>query len=333
MTQTAKNNPVNYKGRFARGKWPLFEAVIFDIDNVLVDTRRSYMEAIRWTIDIYLTEGNIPLFVRDLKQRNPNLLSPADINNFKLLGGFNDDWDCCYGILVYLLSLRVKKRRLSELKKIINIKKLCERVKKRPLGVSGIVKLFGRSSPVKIEKIARIFQEVYLGKDLFKAIEKRNPVYWKKRGLIKRERLIFKKRLLEKLKAAQLQLGITTGRPYYEAMHALRAFDIEGLFDAVTTINDVRKAEQQLKQPLRKPHPFSIIETAKKIGNHKRFLYIGDLPDDVMAANQAKHELNIYSVAFPTYSADPSASLAEIQKTQPDFIIQKPSDLFSIIKT
>ena len=39
-------------------------------------------------------------------------------------------------------------------------------VKNRPLRISGITALFGRPTTVTIEKVARIFQEVYLGKDI-----------------------------------------------------------------------------------------------------------------------------------------------------------------------
>ena len=40
-----------------------FDAVLFDIDNVLVDTRRSYLEAIRYTVEIFLTHGDVPFSV------------------------------------------------------------------------------------------------------------------------------------------------------------------------------------------------------------------------------------------------------------------------------
>ena len=40
------------------------DAIIFDIDNVLVDTRQSYLEAIRNTVELYLTHGPVPFFSR-----------------------------------------------------------------------------------------------------------------------------------------------------------------------------------------------------------------------------------------------------------------------------
>ena len=308
-----------------------FDAVIFDIDNVLVDTRHSYLEAIRNTVEIYLTHGTIPFFSKSSSGRFPSLLTLEDVERFKLLGGFNDDWDCCYGMLVYLLSLPVAKRTLDALKKAINIEKFAKTAKTRPLRVTGITALFGRPSTVTIEKVARIFQEVYLGKDIFPRITHNKMKYWKKRGLIHREKLIFRKNLLQKLKAAGLQLGICTGRSHYEAAHALRSFGIADLFDAMATMDDVKREEREKKESLRKPHPFSLIKTAQKLGAKKNFLYIGDLPDDVIAANRAKATIHISSVAFPMMASNPFQALKELQEVKPDFVIKTPSEIFRIL--
>ena len=149
-----------------------FDAVIFDIDNVLIDTRASYTDCIIKTVKTYLETilGFQP-------SRNP-LLSRNDVESFKSLGGFNDDWDCCYGLLVYLLSLPVSKRTIEALKKAANLEKFSKTIKESPLRVSGITALFGRPTTITIEKVARIFQEVYLGKDLFPIITPNFTNYW-----------------------------------------------------------------------------------------------------------------------------------------------------------
>ncbi len=308
------------------------DGIIFDIDNVLIDTRRSYSDAIRWTVEIYLSSGKVPHFELTKKSRKPQLLTAQDVEEFKLLGGFNDDWDCCYGLLIYLLSLPAKKRSLEHLKSIMDIRGFAARVDKRPLRVQGIVKMLGRPSGVMIEKISRIFQEVYLGRDIFQIVEKKKPVYWKKRGLIYREKPIFRKATIAKLKSLGFRLGIATGRNRFEAAFALKRFGILDAFDAITTIDEVRKAEKVMRQSLRKPHPYSLIETAKKLGSEKRFIYVGDLPDDILAANQAAASIHMKSVAYPWHTADPEQSIKEIKKNGPDFIIGKPSDLIMIGK-
>lgn len=309
-----------------------FDAVIFDIDNVLIDTRHSYLDAIRWTIEIFLTHGKVPYFKPTQRAGKPSILSADDVDQFKLLGGFNDDWDCCYGLLIYLLKLPIQAWTTDNLKKAINIKGFSKQVTKRPLRVSGIVEKFGVVRGVTIEKISRIFQEVYLGKKLFPLLERKRLFYWKKRGLIDKEKLIFKRPLLEKLKERGVKLGIATGRPRFEALYALRHFGILDLFDVITSITEVKKAEQLAKESLRKPHPYSLIETGKKIGAKKRFLYVGDLPDDTLAAERAKSTLNIRAAAFPWFSSNPARALQEIQKTHPDFLLRKPSGLISLVE-
>ena len=175
-------------------------AIIFDIDNVLIDTRASYLDTIRWTVELFLTEGRVPIVPKPAKIRTPYFLHASDVEAFKLLGGFNDDWDCCYGILTYLISIKQGVRSAEELRKKMDLKALAQAVKERPLGVSGIVKHLGRSTLVTTERIRRIFQEVYLGAPLLMACERRKPQSWKKRGLIFREKFIFLKTFLAQLK-------------------------------------------------------------------------------------------------------------------------------------
>lgn len=308
-------------------KSPAFDGIIFDIDNVLIDTRKSYMDAIRWTIEIYLTYSKVPFFHKNKDAGTSLLLTAHDVDRFKLLGGFNDDWDCCYGLLHYLLSIDISKKTLTELRSHIDIKGLAKKLPARPLGVNGIVKAFGRSSHVLIEKISRIFQEIYLGKELFEATENKRAFYWKKRGLIYRERLIFKRTQLEKLRASGISLGIATGRPKFEAVFSLKHFGVLDCFDFLTTMDEVKKAEREQKQSLRKPHPFSLLETARELRKAKRFLYVGDLPDDILAAHQAKKTINIKAAAFPAFTSDPRTAAEELKKTKPDFILSKPADL------
>ncbi|HOW58275.1 MAG TPA: HAD hydrolase-like protein [Candidatus Omnitrophota bacterium] len=307
------------------------DAIIFDIDNVLVDTRHSYLEAIRNTVELYLTHGPVPFFSRSIGGKFPNLLSPEDVDRFKLLGGFNDDWDCCYGLLIYLLSLPVAKRTVEALKKAVDIEKFSKTVKDRPLRVAGITALFGRPTTITIERVARIFQEVYLGKDIFPRLTQNKMRYWKKRGLIHREKLVFKKPLLQKLKNHGYKLGIATGRSYYEASYALKSFEITDLFDAMTTMDDVKKEEREKKESLRKPHPFSLIKTAQALGVKKKFLYVGDLPDDILAANRAKNTISISSVAFPMLASDPFHALKAIETIKPDHIMKTPADLCKLL--
>lgn len=329
-TSLQKKKSVSAKSAAGSKAAQTFDGIIFDIDNVLIDTRDSYLETIRWTVEIYLTHGKIPLYEAAPKNLRPALLTPADIHQFKLLGGFNDDWDCCYGLLHYLLSLNVVSRSIPALRKAMNLKALAAKAPERPLRVEGITKKFGRSQFVMIEKISRIFQEIYLGKDLFKQTEKRDSAYWTKKGLIRNEKMLIKPAHLEKLKAAGIKIGIATGRPRFEAMYSLQNFGVMKLFDAMTTIDEVRMAERMEKKSLRKPHPFSLVETARKMRIKENLLYVGDLPDDVLAANRAKDIIGIQSAAFLGAVDNLKPTLEELKKLAPDHILYKAEDLLRL---
>ena len=318
---------------FMKKKAPAYTAVIFDIDNVLVNTKHSYLDAIRWTVEIFLTGGNIPYFQKKGKESTPEILTARDVEEFKLLGGFNDDWDTCYGLLIYLLNLPVKGRTVAHLKKAMNLSAFSKSIKTKPLGVNGIVKKFGQVRDVRIEKISRIFQEVYLGKEIFELVEKKRASYWKKRGLIHKEKFVIRRPTLQRLKNSGVALGIATGRSRFEAVFALKHFKVFDLFDVVTTMDEIKKAERTLKKSLRKPNPFSVVETAKKIGLKNKFLYVGDLPDDILAANGAKSKVNIKAVGFPLFANSPKRAIKELEKAGADYVLKQPAKIADLALT
>lgn len=72
------------------------DAIIFDCDGVLIDIRESYNRAISETV-AYITKELIgPRFPEDLVSREVIYL-------FKKSGGFNNDWDSAYAILMLIL--------------------------------------------------------------------------------------------------------------------------------------------------------------------------------------------------------------------------------------
>lgn len=325
-----------------------FNVVLFDIDNVLVDTRASYLAAIQKTVEHYLNHHGI--------------ISLKEIDQFKLLGGFNDDWDCCYGIITFLeTSLQGKPVRFGDHRHHrLSIAELAELFPERPLGMEGLLRhlgiLYERVETPSFKKIARIFQEIYRGKNA--------P------GLIEKERPIFQKSLLEKIRKKGIRMGIVTGRNRFEAQYALKRFGISKFFDAMVTIDDVRREEKKTGRLLRKPHPWPILEAARKIRSARHperssaqdrfregsrfeilrpatgggtqndggvlerlhFLYVGDLPDDILAAKRARPKIQIKTAAFPVCARDSKAALRELRKAGPDFLLKRPSDLLRLLK-
>ncbi|MEM2110303.1 MAG: hypothetical protein QXX08_00280 [Candidatus Bathyarchaeia archaeon] len=87
------------------------DAIVFDCDGVLVDIKDSYNKAISKTVT-YIIEGLTECSVPD------NLISEEILFLFRKSGGFNNDWDIVYGILMFILCNLPKKIR-DRLEKLI----------------------------------------------------------------------------------------------------------------------------------------------------------------------------------------------------------------------
>ena len=153
------------------------QGVIFDIDGVLVDTRPSYLEAIRITTEVYLTQ------ILGFSKTSSSLLSLKEIELFKMLGGFNNDWDCVQGLLCYFLSLSPSKEKKSL--KVLRSKK------NFPALLKTKNKRFLKSNQklISYNLIVAIFQEIYLGKNFYPKVYKKKPRFWNKQGLYLKEKM------------------------------------------------------------------------------------------------------------------------------------------------
>ena len=80
------------------------DGIIFDCDGVLIDVRRSYNRAISKSVT-YILEGMTGYSVPE------SLISDEIIHLFRRTGGFNNDWDTVYGILMFILSSLPKEIR------------------------------------------------------------------------------------------------------------------------------------------------------------------------------------------------------------------------------
>lgn len=78
------------------------DAIIFDCDGVLIDVRESYMKAITESVAYFTKE----LFGIDFPPTNSLM---EIIHVFKKSGGFNNEWDIVYALLLHLFHKLPKK--------------------------------------------------------------------------------------------------------------------------------------------------------------------------------------------------------------------------------
>ncbi len=342
------------------------EIVIFDMDGVLIDVSKSYRETIKKTVAIYLKKA------LGLKGDGKSLVTDDDIVMFKEIGGLNNDWDVTTGFLCYFVTLlegeepgdahtmgsmnevisflRKNRNRLrggtAEIVEKKDIPGFRQRVRNLGTGLEAVRKalnsgkirfIFGTGDLEADNVVKRIFQEVYLGPH-FRTIHYVPPVFYSGRGFFERERLLVKKESLSFL-SNRVKMGIASGRPRAEAILGLRNFHIEPYFGSLVTLEDC-EAEQERVLKLKgkrvnlfKPNPFSIIEAVRQINPGKvRCAYVGDLPDDIEAANRAKGETDIISVGCLGPYRDKDRARKRFLEMGVDLVINGVDELVRLIQ-
>jgi phosphoglycolate phosphatase-like HAD superfamily hydrolase len=286
--------------------------LVFDMDGVLIDVTGSYREVTRLTVVLYLGR------VLGAGIQYNGFLSRSDVAAIKKRGGLNNDWDLTDAILdAYLLhalkdSLETDlDSRLQAVREIAwdhevirELRHIMQRVdlsgledlvreRKAPQLFAALSRYGGARSPflfnhgdVKTGNLSkRIFQEVYLGRNLFIETYGEEPIFHRDEGYIGRERMIPSPAELDELASSHI-LSIATGRPAVEARYALDRFGIGHRFTTVVSEDDVVEAEKHTDKSLRKPNPFSLNLCAARsgCGEADRRYYVGDMPDDMVAA-------------------------------------------------
>src|SRR5574342_79287 len=82
------------------------DAVIFDCDGVLIDVTNSYDLAIKKTVEFVLKE------MASIDQ--PNIISSKMIDGLKATGGFNDEVDATYSLILSVVAAKKLDRHASE---------------------------------------------------------------------------------------------------------------------------------------------------------------------------------------------------------------------------
>ncbi|MFC1815778.1 HAD family hydrolase [Thermodesulfobacteriota bacterium] len=323
--------------------------IVFDMDGVLVDVSASYRDVVRQTARIFFQAA------RSFEKLPDPMFSLTDIANIKQGGGLNNDWDLT-AVLIDLLFSRIEKPELEktadhwkwhhDVMRRCDAGKLAQFLKTEDQPLTTIQQGDRRPNHEFITGlytgdvgsgniIKQIFQEIYLGKDLFSSTYGMPPRVYDGEGYIHRETLMVAESSLAKLSENNI-LAIATGRPKKEADFPLNYHGIRKYFDAVYTLDDCTREEKRiLKQSgrrvsLSKPNPYmldAITATVKKPTGG--YYYIGDMPDDVVAAKKAR--AGFVGVGFLLSAPDKAILKKELQRAGAGYIIEDLKQLEEII--
>jgi phosphoglycolate phosphatase-like HAD superfamily hydrolase len=249
------------------------DAVVFDMDGVLLDITESIRSA---------TCLAIPLYYRAVLGRPApdSLISPADIELFKFAGGFNDDGDLIQAIVLYLLvqQARCPGVALEALKaQTPTIAEFAAEVKHRGgwLKNAEAVCLEGLEEPSRSSVLAayrrrsllQCFEELLAGPSCSR-LYGYDPELYRGRGFFESDRPLLD---VGRLPAGKT-IAVQTGRTYPEAKLGLDVAGLSGLVDDTRLVTE--------RDGFHKPEPGGLLLLAKRF-RIRTGIYVGDTIDDL----------------------------------------------------
>ena len=249
------------------------DAVVLDVDGVLVDVADSYRRAIVETVrHVY----------GDTVTRN-------DVQQFKDAGGFNNDWELTDAAALYVLA---RREGLG-----VDLGEFTDRVAATGGGLSAaetvVLDALGPAERERVmtdwnpDRLRDVFQQLYLGPDLYRELEgdEPDPEVERERhegdggespGYIHDEPVIVERETLAAL-AERYDVGVLTGRPAAEADIALERAGLDVADAHRFTMDDWEAG---------KPDPAALVTLADRF-DAREVVFVGDTLDDVRTAVNA----------------------------------------------
>jgi HAD superfamily hydrolase (TIGR01548 family) len=284
------------------------DAVVLDIDGVLVDVADSYRRAIGESVERVYDE---PV--------------PADaIQAFKDAGGFNNDWDVTYAAALLVLARRAGYEG--------DVETFTDAIADAGGGLAAAESVVERALDADAhdrvravwdtDRLRDVFQTLYLGSDLYRDLEGGDPPF-DAPGYIHDEPILVAGRTLETL-AAAYDLGVLTGRPAAEADIALDRVGFAVPDTHRFTMDDWDEG---------KPHPGALVTLAERFdADHVAFA--GDTLDDVRTAvhaDEADPDRTYYGVGVLTGGLRGSDGRAKFVAAGADAVVETVDDLPALL--
>ena len=261
------------------------DTIIFDIDGVLVDVELSYHKTIRDTVQYYFKN------IVKMPPMEIDLVDNTVLMNFKMAGGFNDDWELCAAIILFYLwkSKEYQLQSISELKDkppLISdfvqqhlsdgggLPRMIDWIREKSIQADEIFSLWNK------EIIFQLAKEYYAGqKHCFDFYNFQPDIIKKQEGNIEQESILFEPVLEDKLK--KFKVGIYTGRSRGEASYIIEKIGWKKWLAPEMIIT----CEDNIKKPSPAGLKLLLDKFCSRIG-----LYIGDTRDDLLTVQNLNKE-------------------------------------------
>lgn len=239
------------------------EAVVLDIDGVLVNVADSYRRAIREALAVVLGES----------------ITDDEIQAFKDAGGFNDDWELTDAAALYLLA---RRERFP-----LSVEEFTDRIAATGGGLAAaetvVTDALAPDERERVlaawnrERLREVFQQLYLGRERYAELEGGEPdPAIEAEGFIENESALIESGTLDWL-TENFRVGVVTGRPAAEAAIALSRVGLD--------VPDVHRFTMDSRVP-GKPDPTALVTLADRF-DVDTLAFVGDTLDDVRTVKNA----------------------------------------------
>lgn len=258
------------------------DAVIFDVDGVLVDVRGSFLDAVKRAVQHAVVEES---GARD----DAPLVDDDVIATFKRAGGFNNDWDLAHALALWYLERARGAPSTATIRERAGDPAAAARVSLRARAA--------RMSRPAYEDVKSLMLELYWGSSEARRSFGVRPRLDVRDPLIARERVLLRSETLDALGALGVaRFGVLTGRLRVEWEAIRERVPLPAGTPALTDEDG------------RKPDPLLLRRLVERVGA-RRPCYVGDVMDDwrLVAAYNARFAEQALGVLVASEEAERSA--------------------------
>jgi beta-phosphoglucomutase-like phosphatase (HAD superfamily) len=298
------------------------------VDGVLIDTRFSYNLAIKKTVKHVLGILN--------GAKTIHSISDSILMKMRLTGGFNNDTDTTYAlILTSLVSQITSTKGLESLlfdatnnidaRGIISVERYLSTLYPRAT-VESIKHKLGYPGPVGKSIVTTVFDEVFYGTELFKQRYGIYPKYYFGDGLIDNEKVVITKGTTSfLLNRFNKSIGVVSGRSKLAFEYSL-----QGILSTFNKEACIFLEDEPRKNA--KPNPYGIRKAMKRM-LIKHAIYVGDSVEDIIMVGKAKEEMGLDIEFIGVYgsSATPMETRKALKQNGAEFVLMSVNKLPNIL--
>lgn len=305
---------------------------LFDIDGVLVNVRKSYYLAIKKSVEFIMKS------MGGKKSHTLPQVTDTLILKFKQTGGFNNEIDIAYAIILALMSMpfidwtsnkedflftvaqNANDKGISSVEDYLSSLSTLSHIKK-------IKQDLVYPAPVGKSPLATVFDEFFYGPTLFRRQHDIEPRYYHGKPLIDNDEIVIRKETVNLIsEKLQGSIALISGRSKLAAQYSL-----EPIFEMFDQNASVFLEDESRKHW--KPDPYSIIKAMTSLGA-KTSLYVGDSIEDLYMTRKAEKEMDVKILFVGVYgcSVQPQDTIRKFRENNVALIIENVNCLSELIK-